>query len=454
MAALNWAVYKPAQILFFSASAMGVSYKFFSFLVILDFVPSRAVAEYDSITQCAAAYPGLESLSLAQCQRQCFSGWKPYGKWDVVTSVVAFVLPLFILIGNMHFTRFGAATVQGEAHCLGEKGIVIALKCAGVILHRFSSFVLDYFSVLCHVLGDPIDTIWSLSVKLDVPRRYKQWAEQHLSCLSEIDRQAITVILATFDDFEFGKVDGKNLADLIFIQVEAGGADGAAFLKTCRQASVLLRQTRVQNARRSFLAIVSYAASLFITLDSNRGLEQTPVHTPHTVALRELYYWLIPAITLSAANGAFPTAETSYVILRPILDYMKRKGTLRTLPQPLKLYSGGSYVWRPFKDLSHISGSRSIGFSCITLLHLAFMSIASAWIMSFLMSWYTPTTGLGCRSITELSYFLVWLLSCAMTAILSRMVKGYFTLFMAIFVKDMFFAVPMVTVLFAAFKGM
>ncbi|KAI9713065.1 MAG: hypothetical protein M1820_001050 [Bogoriella megaspora] len=260
--------------------------------------------------------------------------------------------------------------------------------------------------------------------------------------------------MVAFDDFNFGFVDDQCLADILLDIIQSDEPQALRALEACRNANAMLRQTRVQSARRSFLAVVSYAASLFISLDSNRDSGTMSIHVPHTIALRELYYWLIPVITLSAANGAFPTAWTSYAILHPMVDIINSAGFSCKI-QPLKSYSGGSYIWRPNKSLRTRSPALtpSLRSRPMLLLQLSFLSVATAWLFSFLVSWYTPTVGLGCRSITELAYFVTWLFSCCMSAILSRMIKKYNLLFAITFAKDALLAIPMVIVLFAAFRG-
>src|ERR1700722_12931827 len=83
---------------------------------------------------------------------------------------------------------------------------------------------------------------------------------------------------------------------------------------------------------------------------------------------------------------------------------------------------------------------------------------------SFLMSWFTPTVGLGCRSIIALSYFMAWCFSCALTQMFCKYTDSSRTqnaeakrerdkrLFFAITMKDAMFATPMTLVLFLPFK--
>lgn len=174
---------------------------------------------------------------------------------------------------------------------------------------------------------------------------------------------------------------------------------------SCNHASMVLSQTRVKSARRSMLAIIAYAYPLFTSMASGKASASTPVHYPHTMALRELYCWLLSAITLSSAAGAFPTRWTSCA-LQPLASKIRRIAALRKIDQGdlpltcLKPWSDTVYTWRSQKSFEEPYN--------IFILDLALLPVARAWIFSFLMSWFTPTVGLGCCSITELSYFMAY----------------------------------------------
>ena len=83
--------------------------------------------------------------------------------------------------------------------------------------------------------------------------------------------------------------------------------DREDILILCNHASTVLSQTRVKSARRSMLGIIAYAYSLFTSMASGKASASAPIHFLRTIALRELHYWLLSAITLSSAAGAFPT---------------------------------------------------------------------------------------------------------------------------------------------------
>ncbi|KAK4994242.1 hypothetical protein LTR66_005691 [Elasticomyces elasticus] len=368
----------------------------------------------------------------------------------------------------MHFSHFPVA-VFADPRVRRRDYTGILLSTGRTLFNKVWSLLTNYGSVVFHLLADPEDTLWSLLTKLDLARRCEQWAYGRLRGFSEKDQRHIAIVCFALDDQDFGRTTGGSETQ----QLTHAGAlvhclndpairqtkEWTALMAACRQAGILLSQTRSQNARRSALAIIFYASALFISLASSKSSNTMQAHMPHTIALRELYYWLIPAITLSAAVGAFPTPWTAYAILQPVARTIRACGVEFELAA-LKPWSGGNYVWRPQKNLSKVFPTDDdCGFCAslrsLRLFSLSFLSVAIAWAMSFTVSWYTPTVGLGCRNITELSYFIIWTLSCLLThvfGIIWNKPQDVKRLFVVVYIKDAFLAIPMVTILFAAFR--
>ncbi|OCK73418.1 hypothetical protein K432DRAFT_430602 [Lepidopterella palustris CBS 459.81] len=496
-------------------------------IVLLFSLRAAAVARQGSfvgIANCLETVPkSMIDMNLQQCYEICGTGWAPYNEWDVISSILTWVIPLFVLVGNMHFSHFDVSVLSQQ------KNESIGHKILRHFINEGRSFLFNYVSVVLHVLGDPIDVIWSLLDKLALARRTHKWMqdpsilraprrrEPHESPTSATDessidratapqcdtpaadhsietsdscprdhnalgkptvdvktsdihaenitkateqllrdREHLEVICFALDDFDPDYVLARELID--FIQASENYRED--ILIACSPISTILSQTRVKSARRSMLAVISYAYPLFASVASGTAAANAPMHFPHTIALRELYYWLLPAITLSAAAGAFPTHWTAYVALQPLAEEIERIAGLRGVTGSLTLsrlqpWSGAIYTWRPRKLFREKHG--------VTVFGLAFLSVGGAFVFSFLMSWFTPTIGLGCRSITEMSYFLLWCLSCVLTQLFclfserfgessERRARDRY-LFFAVMIKDTLFAVPMTLILFLAFKG-
>jgi hypothetical protein len=213
------------------------------------------------------------------------------------------------------------------------------------------------------------------------------------------------------------------------------------FLKKCHYSAKILANTRTSSTRRAALAVIAYVVAIYASFGSGMAQDQLPVYIPHTLALREIYYWLIPAIALSSATGAFPTDQTAKVAMDHITTVLKGKEF--TL-EPLNLLRGANYGYRPQKRISVRS---------TLLLGISFLAVGGAWAFSFAMSWLTPTRGLGCRSFLELAYFLAWVLNCFISYFIARKTDPL-RAFIATLTLDMLIAVPSVLCLFIAFRGM
>jgi hypothetical protein len=255
----------------------------------------------------------------------------------------------------------------------------------------------------------------------------------------------VAVVLTALNDFERSHIRPDRLPFGPLAKTLLDRVGEPDIIKKCQEASLLLGTTRTKSARRSALAIIVYSSTLFASLASAQASNSYPVYTPHTIALRELYYWLIPAIILSSAAGAFPTEWTAWKALEPVAQTLHPGDRAFNL-EPLKPWIGAIYIWRPSK----VQSGRSYWW-----LLVACLSVGLAYITAFCTSWFTPTVGFGCRAWTELGYFLAWLFSVAFTSLFSFFLAENWPrlLFGIVYVKDILLAVPMTLVLYLAFQG-
>ncbi len=171
----------------------------------------------------------------------------------------------------------------------------------------------------------------------------------------------------------------------------------------CRRAAIDLTTARVNNTRRAVFAILGYLAAITANVIRVDFSGNVPLHYSHTIALRELNYWLITAIILSAAVGGLPSEWTSVGILMEL----QSKTGLDFHIKRLRPWRGENHTWRPEKDLSRtISGVSDQRH--LLLAFLSFASITTAASISFIMSYFSPTKGVGVRSIVELTYWGWW----------------------------------------------
>ncbi|KAH0550997.1 hypothetical protein GP486_007641, partial [Trichoglossum hirsutum] len=396
----------------------------------------------------------LACLTLEGCWELCGGDIRgTYEYSDVFNSIATWVLPLFLLAGNINYVKSGKMSYY------------------------------NYFAVLAHILSDPIDTILSYSLKIDVRRRaYMYYLERNrgggengenrnspASWWRMISRRLtiprwrrwtptreaknFIIVALALDDYN-QKYYKRELWDQF-------RAERPAFQVAARW----LDDVRGMNIFRAGLAIISYLFGVSVAYVRLLKSPDTPAHTSHTVALRVLYFWLIPTVVLSAVAGKFPTEWTAYEILRHLefncplpqeeqgeenQQQNHREGEDAHLLRDFGLkrldpWDGGSYSWRPEIDLDWATAGYFL---------FAFLCVGLSFAASFLTSWRTPTVGLGCRGLVEIFYFVAWITSFLLTTLCRWILpRRSFRLWVAVLVKDTILTLPMLVVLLGAFQG-
>jgi hypothetical protein len=350
------------------------------------------VTEYNKL--CNTNY-STDFLTLDQCQNVCGTGYAAYTSLGVLDAITTWVVPLFILVGNMMYLKIGRI-----GYC-------------------------NYLAIVSNLLGDPIVTIMNLMAKLSIGRDSLSLARGVCASLlkpymGHPPSSALTIntpefekdlalVLWALDDYEDSNQDGmkttfaKNLKDSLCNGPQTHKDPAHAI----QNAAFKLSDSRVNNARRVILAVAAYLAAVsanFVLVKMSNDIEY---YLPHTIALRELYYWLIPAIVLSSLAGGWPSQWTSLKVLRELGEDLgcERLAELK----PMEAWNGGDYSFR----------TRGMGLSGDFLdFTLALASVVIAFTFSFTMSWNTPTKGLGCRGLTELGFLAGWIVNAVTTLFL------------------------------------
>ena len=417
---------------------------------------STSAGDFIGYAACSALFKNESTIRLSQCHNSCGTGYQPYGKWDAIGAVLNWVVPLFALVGNTHFP-----------HLVAPLPSVAKPSPWAALGMRLLQIVINYTFTFAHLLGNPVDAIASLLEKLGHARRIEIHVRKKVDLRKrvaglgqteseELTRDLVSVLLA-FDDFESsfdatgclftnGSPGSALLGRILVKQARRG--DGYGELRTAlSQAGSLLRQNRVSNTRRTLLAIAVYISILYITLGSAQASSDPPVHTPHTVANRILYYWMIPAVIFSAATRPFAHASSAECILTRLGQATNASGARITLKRR-SLSNGGNSFWLPQKLWSQQYWIWAV----------AYISVGGAWMCSFSTSYFTPTVGLGCRSLNQLGFFLGWNITLAASVLLVRWKalrgpESLGRLFLIVYLMELFIAIPMVLVLLVGFQG-
>lgn len=311
------------------------------------------------------------TVNFSACIQLAGPGYGGYGQANTLDSLATWVVPLLILVVNLNYAAFNRQAYWNQ--------VTIAL----------------------HLFGNPIHAMWALLTKLDAKRRINLRCRDHFqkNGLAQTNIWIYSTILYALDDFNFSQDFEIHFKDLM----EIATSNDNCRKNACKRAAIDLTIARVNNTRRAIFAILGYLAAITANIIRAAFSGNPALHLSHTIALRELNYWLISAIILSAAVGGLPSEWTSAGILMDL----QSKTNLYFQITRLQPWRGGNHTWRPEKDLSMtISGVCDKRHLALAL--LAFSSVTTAAFIAFAMSYHTPTRGVGMRTIVELTYWAWW----------------------------------------------
>jgi len=398
-------------------------------------------------------------ILLSQCYETCGLGYTRYPLTDIIKKAALWLIPVFMLVGNFQFPPLRP---------------------------------LNSFYIAIHLLGDPIHTVYSLLVKLEVSRRiHARWVnspppirEGELYEDEKGRRRAlrdIATVNVLFDEWNYNAVGVYPQMRRLFDRLE--GEKRTNFIAACREAAHKLSDSRVNDSLRTWLAvggyIVSVIASYMKTIESGMSSRRAQAHT---LGFTILYSWLIPAAVISANVGGFARTRVGRRVIRDVKDELQDDWTiadpddvtyLSTVRLPLldgpllkdstRLEESfsffGSYSFRHNTSLKFPSPSALEARRAHTwnrpnwfLLLLSCMPILIATFNAVLLSWMHPPNGLGCRSLTQIAFCIAWLLSALFTKLTGKLFSGKYY-FRVVIVKDLILAVTQVGFRLAVFVG-
>jgi len=396
-------------------------------------------------------------MPLSECYSICGPGHSRYPHSNVIKRIALWLIPVFVLVGNFQFPPLGP---------------------------------LNSFYIAIHLLGDPIHTVYSLLVKLEVSRRiHALWVnspppirEGELYEDEKGRRRAlrdIATVNVLFDEWNYNAVGLYPQMRRLFDRLK--GKKRTNFIAACREASHKLSDSRVNDSLRTWLAvggyIVSVIAAYMKTLESGMTSRRA-----HTIAFAILYSWLIPAVVLSATVGGFASTRSGRRVIRDIKDELRDDWTIAdpadvTYLSLVRLPLSDGPVLKDFTRLEEsfsFFGSYSFRHNTSLkfpkpgaledrrahtwnrpnwfLLLLSCLPVIVATFNAVLLSWMHPPNGLGCRSLTQIAFCVTWLLSALFTKLASKLFSGKYY-FRLIIVKDLILAVMQVGFRLAVLVG-
>lgn len=368
------------------------------------------------------------SLTLTGCNKLCGAkqNWYP----DIGPRLSAWLIPVLLLIINVELSPLDK--------------------------RRFFAII--------HLLGDPIDSMWSLVHKLDSWDRCYDMAERYEG-ICEPCKRVVATVFAGFEELE-GPLFRSDTRYTALVDKR----DLIVHLEVWRRTAIKLADSRTDEFFRTCLAILLYLFQLIALFVKEVGGGSTSPPGGR-IATGVFLSWLIPTILLSNAIGNFPSRRTCFDILSNFGEHtgipihvLDPEYDVSSAIAPLGViqrgnyfqslgWSGGIHSFRPWKS-RHTSLERRQSRAVVVLL-LAVLPMFVSMTGAFFILWVGLPIGLNCRHTWVIGIFLAWFLSAFITWLSDSpkfMTGKYHWHF--VLLKDTMIAVPSVVIIFLSACGL
>ena len=320
--------------------------------------------------------PANPILTLHGCEQLCGSGTGWYQ--DSGSRLVTWLLPVILLLSNMQFQPIG----------------------------------IQRFLLIPHLLGDPIDSTWSLLAKAHCWSQYFYTAQTLAK--EDLVVKSLAVILAAAHEVSY-TLDHRTLR-------HNARRNRDLVVETART----LAGNRRNEFRRTLFALALYIFQVLAAFVPAVGAASSP--SGGRIATAMLLSWLVPVVLLSNAVGdlgpLWNCQQTLTIFLGrleqpPDLNISASQGVkpleIKSPQDALTPWTGSIYSFQPKKRFSDTSGWKLFILSVLPVV------VASATAFAILD---TGPTYFSCRHILVLSLFTVWVLSTVLTFTMSGSTFG------------------------------
>jgi hypothetical protein len=365
-------------------------------------------------------------LNLADCNNLCGADFGWYS--DIGPRLSTWLIPVFLLLSNM------------EVSPLDKRR----------------------YLMIIHLLGDPIDSLWSLLLKLEAWSRCYHLALESCGPMDPVKVRNLATVLGGFEEL-VGFYDDPSK---VFSRVKTKSVvNSQHFDILVSRAAQQLADSRTDDRLRTLLATALYIyqlVSAFVTTVGGGSISPPGGRIGITMYMT----WIVPSILLSNAIGCFTSRRTCYTILENFVkDATGQQDAWRTLQRVARstaryssvddyfdnlAWSGAVYTYRPRKALAF--GSKSRNAHPVLLAALAVVPIATASLIASLILWNTPPRAINCRNVLIFVMTCLVFLSALFTQVSASVFRGS-RHWHIMLVKDTLLAVPSVVLIFLACAG-
>lgn len=381
---------------------------------------------YQGHGQSSMSTPENPILTLDGCYEMCGSkfGWNK----DIGPRLSTWLIPVFLLLSNM------------EVSPLDKRRYLMIL----------------------HLLGDPIDSLWSLLTKLEAWSRCHHLAQKLCRSREDIRVRNVATVLGGIEDLVGFYDDPAAVFTKIQIQSKVRGDE---FKRLTARAALQLADSRTDERLRTMLATTLYVYQIISAFVSTIGGGNI---TPPggRIGVTMFMTWIIPSILLSNAIGGFTSRRTCYNVLEIFIEEttgqqdawfvlqqaapsLRRHRTVHDYLDTLA-WSGAIYSYRPLKTIAFTSCRRDSSHEL--LLFLAALPIITSSVIASIILWNTPPIAINCRNILIFVMAGLMLVSTLFTSVSTVFFKGsrhWYVMLM----KDAVLAIPSIILVFLACVG-
>jgi hypothetical protein len=375
--------------------------------------------------------PGNVTLTLPGCRQLCGPHQAWY--WDIGPRLSTWLIPILLLLSNVDLSPLDK--------------------------RRFMAII--------HLVGDPIDSLWSLIHKIDAwDRCYFLAGQYNPACAHR--RKVIATVFAGFEEIEGPRIRSKRYFDVL---AERSGLNQEDKFREWRRTASELADSRTDEFLRTCLAIFLYIYQVIAGFVPAVGGGNTSPPGGR-IGTAMFISWLVSAVLLSNVIGGFTSRRSSFTIMS---RFCERTGNRYEMPPPItsELFRGFKSVERTsstpyFESLSwstaiytfrtsktgYINAERDWRRTAL-ILSFSILPIFIGTIGGFIIIWYTDPIGFNCRHLWLIGIFIAWFVSVFVTwfSYTSCFTTGKYH-WRFVLIKDACIAISSIIVIFLSSSGL
>jgi hypothetical protein len=327
------------------------------------------------------------------------------------------------------------------------------------------------YLMVFHLLGDPIDSIWSMLSKLEA------WSRCDGLARLDVDRgfaqkydtyapKIFATLLAGVEELLGPEHNPLDAFNSLLPRAKLSLEGKKVFKDLVHRTGFELADSRTDEILRTIFAVVLYMYQLIAAFVTTVGGGNTSPPGGR-IGTAMFITWLVPVILLSNLIGGFTSRTVCFRIMEGFVQKVRSHPLLlstvdhspltKTLSRPSEFFNSQSWsgsVYTYVQPKKIVYNARSNDRSRLFLLILSILPIIIASIFGSAIIWNTPPEGLSCRNIMLIVMTTLWFLSTFLTWCISTIkFFGPKARWYIILAKDFVIGFPIILTIFLSSSG-